>query len=407
MNAAVAQYRQQARTHDETAITASWNLHNVESGFLGSAHLKKCLARCVRLADIERDHAVLDLGCGFAYPTLLMRRAAGPSADIVALDLDGNLLDRGRELFARCAGPEDTPPQFVQADAFDVAQMDQHLGSRRFDRIFALRLLVYLPRARQASVLASWTRFLRPNGRIVADVPHPQGVRAQLTLYSLRYAVPVGNLSPDERLSAETEAATYVLGNVDHEAPVRTRIQELTDAASGLEIARDPLPLNTWPDSVHTPDEDLYAGGQWRTVLVPALADSLLSRNRVPRHLIADFDGWVELVARHFIQNCDTWFRLHTGLGPASSATLHRDSDEVRMLMILKASSSSSSTASAVTKRDIDPTLTGKARKNAINRKRKEEKGKKPRDNETSVTATAGLEKSTGSFVIPTEALLF
>ena len=387
VNAAVTAYREEHNARLTTPPTpgTSWPIDTLDNGLASTANQSDGLIRAINTVGLCPDEAVLDLGCAFGLGTLIIRHKIGPNAVLVAVDLDASLLDFAHELFQR--NGDLVPPEFLHADAFDIADLEEHLAGRRFNCIFALGLLPYLVPGNNARVLADWARLLLPEGRIVVDIQHPDGVQARFSFWSRAYGL--HRIGAEDGNPVSKELAAYVLADDTAEPVIVERAHELANASQSLELIAEPTALNTWAcASGISPTEGLVSRGQWKEVRVTSIAEYLLSRRNLSRDLIRDFDGWVEVVRRRFCEILDPFFRRALDL-PPNPAVLHQDSESVRMLAIYRRRNFSAPASQTITKRPVDPSLTGKARKNAINKIRKEEKRQRERAEATATAKTS------------------
>lgn len=116
--------------------------------------------RLVEQADIQAGHRVLDLGCGTATLTILIKQTH-PEAEVTGLDGDAKILQIAGDKIAR-AGLD------VSLDcgmSFDLPYPD---GS--FDRVLTCLMLHHLTRADRVRTLLELLRVLRPGGELhIAD----------------------------------------------------------------------------------------------------------------------------------------------------------------------------------------------------------------------------------------------
>src|SRR3972149_8626936 len=116
--------------------------------------------RLVEQARIEKDHRVLDLGCGTATLTLLSKRDH-PGANVIGLDGDSKVLAIARAKAAK-AGLDVTLDHGM---AFELPYPDDS-----FDRVFSSLLFHHLTREIKDRTLREVFRVLRPGGELhVAD----------------------------------------------------------------------------------------------------------------------------------------------------------------------------------------------------------------------------------------------
>lgn len=133
--------------------------------------------RLVEKARIEKGHRVLDLGCGTATLTILIKNAH-PQAEVTGLDGDPEVLEIARAKVAR-AGLE------IALDygmAFELPYPDGF-----FDRVISSLVFHHLTREDKARTLKEAFRVLRPGGELhVADLGRPQNVLMHLISLVMR-----------------------------------------------------------------------------------------------------------------------------------------------------------------------------------------------------------------------------
>jgi SAM-dependent methyltransferase len=157
-----------------------WALHHARFDETMSRH-HGALMEAAAIAPGER---VLDVGCGTGLTSRDAARAAGPSGEVLAVDLSGPMLARAREF----AGEEGLGNvRFEQADAqvhaFDPASFD--LVMSRFGVMFF---------ADPAAAFANIASAVRPGGRLAMLVW--QAVEANEWVVALRDALAVGRQLP-------------------------------------------------------------------------------------------------------------------------------------------------------------------------------------------------------------------
>ncbi len=116
--------------------------------------------KLVAQARVEPGHRVLDLGCGTATLTVMLKKAY-PDASVLGLDVDTSILRiAGRKIAAAelqvdlAAGMADAPP----------------FAPRSFDRIVSSLLFHHLTEEAKRRTLARMRELLRPGGELhVAD----------------------------------------------------------------------------------------------------------------------------------------------------------------------------------------------------------------------------------------------
>jgi 2-polyprenyl-3-methyl-5-hydroxy-6-metoxy-1,4-benzoquinol methylase len=120
--------------------------------------------RLVEQAHIQPGHRLLDLGCGTATLTLLIKQAH-PEAEVVGLDGDSKVLALASTKIA-------TAGVHINLDkglAFDLPYQDHS-----FDRVFSSLLLHHLTLEQKRQTLKEVFRVLQPGGELhVADFGKP------------------------------------------------------------------------------------------------------------------------------------------------------------------------------------------------------------------------------------------
>lgn len=116
--------------------------------------------RGFELLTIEPGHQVLDIGCGLGYA---VRWASGLSSSVSALgvDVSPTMIEQARLLSTEFPNSE-----FICGEFPEVVQ------GRRFDRIFSVEALYYVPDL--VGVLTAVYKHLEPGGRFVTVIDHYQ-----------------------------------------------------------------------------------------------------------------------------------------------------------------------------------------------------------------------------------------
>jgi len=174
--------------------------------------------RLVEQARIGRGHRVLDLGCGTATLTLLIKRAH-PETEVVGLDGDVKVL----EIAAAKAAKAGLDVKLDHGMAFSLPCPDAF-----FDRVLSSLLLHHLTTENKLRTLAEVYRVLRPGGELhVADWGKPDNQLMRMAFFPVQIldgfkttADNVGGLLPDlfrkvgfQKVQESTRYAT-VLGTL-------------------------------------------------------------------------------------------------------------------------------------------------------------------------------------------------
>ena len=133
--------------------------------------------RLVEQARIEKGHRVLDLGCGTATLTVLIKKTH-PQAEVFGLDGDPKILAIARAKVAE-AGLGIT---LAQGMAFELPYPDTS-----FERVFSSLLLHHLTRENKGQTLTEVFRVLRHSGELhVAEFGKPHNALMYLISLIMR-----------------------------------------------------------------------------------------------------------------------------------------------------------------------------------------------------------------------------
>jgi ubiquinone/menaquinone biosynthesis C-methylase UbiE len=120
--------------------------------------------RLVEQARMESGYHVLDLGCGTATLTILVKQAH-PDAEVVGLDGDQRILDIARAKIAKAG----LAIALDRGMAYDLPYRDHS-----FDRVLCSLVIHHLTRENKLRALREVMRVLKPGGELhVADFGKP------------------------------------------------------------------------------------------------------------------------------------------------------------------------------------------------------------------------------------------
>ena len=134
--------------------------------------------KLVEQANIQQHFKVLDLGCGTATLTILLKKSQ-PKAEVMGIDIDQTVLEIAREKAAR-AGVD------IALDlgtAFKLPYPDHY-----FDRVVSSLVFHHLTTENKVHSLKEVLRVLKPNGELhVADLGKPQNTLMRLPSLVMRH----------------------------------------------------------------------------------------------------------------------------------------------------------------------------------------------------------------------------
>jgi len=127
--------------------------------------------KLVEQARIEKGHRVLDLGCGTATLTIIIKKTQ-PNAEVIGLDTDPQILEIAKSKVTNAG--LDIVLDF--GTAIELPYPDNY-----FDRVFSSMVFHHLTRGNKVQALKEVFRVLKPRGELhVADLGKPQNTLMRL-----------------------------------------------------------------------------------------------------------------------------------------------------------------------------------------------------------------------------------
>ena len=132
---------------------------------------KRFKGELIRQAQIEPGQAVLDLGCGTATLTVMLKQAH-PDALVTGLDGDPAVLKIGQTKATKAA---------VQLTLDQGMAYDLPYPNGSFDRVVSSLMFHHLTTQDKQQTMNEVYRILRPGGRfLIVDFGRPQGIWSQV-----------------------------------------------------------------------------------------------------------------------------------------------------------------------------------------------------------------------------------
>ena len=134
------------------------------------SHHPRFAIHTVQLAKVQPGEHVLDLACGTGLVSYYASEIVGPSGSVIGVDISSGMLTQAEEK---------KPKHNLQNVAFckhSITELDtlDAVKGKQFDLIACCSALVLLPDPAQA--VKRWVAFLKPGGRLITDVTHPNNL---------------------------------------------------------------------------------------------------------------------------------------------------------------------------------------------------------------------------------------
>jgi ubiquinone/menaquinone biosynthesis C-methylase UbiE len=125
----------------------------------------------VKQARIQKNSRVLDLGCGTATLTILIKKSQ-PEAEVTGIDIDPTVLEIAKEKAARAG----VNIALDLGTAFKLPYQDNY-----FDQVVSSLMFHHLTRENKIRTLKEVLRVLKPNSQLhIADLGKPQNALMRL-----------------------------------------------------------------------------------------------------------------------------------------------------------------------------------------------------------------------------------
>lgn len=122
----------------------------------------------VQLLQPKPGELILDLACGTGLLSFKAAQLVGSSGRVCAVDISSGML---AEAYIKLAAHDIDNIRFYQHSITQLESLPELEGCK-FDAIACTSALVLLPHTEAA--LKSWTKYLKPGGRLITDVTHPR-----------------------------------------------------------------------------------------------------------------------------------------------------------------------------------------------------------------------------------------
>lgn len=165
----------------ETQPEAAKRMYNARAFNYDNSWHPSFAQKVTSIADPQPGDSVLDLACGTGLITFDAAARVGPSGEVIGVDVSEGMLEVAREKKQR-KGDEAANIELTMHDITDLGGLPSVHG-KKFDVITCASALVLLKDAEAA--LTMWTRYLKPGGKLVTDVPHPRNLIAGKLLESV------------------------------------------------------------------------------------------------------------------------------------------------------------------------------------------------------------------------------
>ena len=128
--------------------------------------------RLMDLLDVRPDDRILSLGCGTGLEVFYTAPELERNGTIIGIDASKAMLEVAR----RKLDADPTLKQHVQLLQHDMSDLEtcSALEKHTFDVIICSNAFVLLDKREE--IIAKWAEYLKPNGRMVIDIPSEQSI---------------------------------------------------------------------------------------------------------------------------------------------------------------------------------------------------------------------------------------
>jgi ubiquinone/menaquinone biosynthesis C-methylase UbiE len=161
--------------------------------------------KIVDLLDLQPGERVLDLACGTGLVSFASARRVGPTGAVIGVDVSDGMLDVA---IAKLDKETDAYPQirFFNHDITALSSLKE-IGEGTFDAVTCASALVLLRQPGDA--LSQWFKYLKPGGRLLTDVAHPQNLHSSNVLEKVHQRLAIQ--SPSSRWWVKSEDSFKML----------------------------------------------------------------------------------------------------------------------------------------------------------------------------------------------------
>ncbi|KAH9439233.1 hypothetical protein MCOR02_002800 [Pyricularia oryzae] len=133
------------------------------------------------IASVGEGETVIDLGSGAGFDAFAAAEKAGPSGNVIGVDMNEDMLARASEIKAKL---DKTNVEFVKSSITDISILESGIA----DCIISNCVINLVPAAEKHLVFKEIFRLLKPGGRlavsdILAKKPMPEKIRSDIALY--------------------------------------------------------------------------------------------------------------------------------------------------------------------------------------------------------------------------------